>query len=143
MYQPLSESLAQILRRKFPEDVVSTLVEAFEEFRRKDAVTSEEHQRSIQELKYEIKLVEASLTERIKGIEASLTERIKLVEASLTERIERVKAETALEMEKVKAELMERIEACKTSLLKWVIALWLTQTLTLGGIILALFQYFK
>jgi len=136
MYQPLSESLAQILRRKFPEDVVSILLEAFEELRRKDAVTSEEHQRSIQELKYEIKLVEASLTERIKGIEASLTERI-----------EKIKAETALEMEKVKAELIERIEACKTSLLKWIIALWLTQTAAFVGIIIALsnilIQYFK
>jgi len=110
MYQPLSESLGPILRRKFPEDVVNILLEAFEEFRRKDAVTSEEHQRSIQELKYEIKLVEASLTERI----------------------EKIKAETALEMERVKAEL-----------LKWIIALWFTQTAALVGIIIALFQYYK
>lgn len=139
MYQPISERLGQILRGKFSEEAVSALFEAFEEFSKKDAVTSEEHERGIQELKYQIKLVEVGLTERIERIRAEIALEIERIKAELIERIEA----NRVEMKKVKAELIEKIEESRASLLKYMISFFVTQTLSLASLIIVLFKLFK
>lgn len=75
---------------------------------------------------------------------------VTLSELKLTKEIEQVRAElreTELkltkEIEEVRAELKIEINQTKVSLLKWLIGLLITQTVTIIGVIIGLFQVLK
>ncbi|MEW6526656.1 MAG: coiled-coil domain-containing protein [Spirochaetota bacterium] len=106
----------------------------------------------VQELKLtkEIKEVELRLTKEIEQVRADLTKEIEQVRADLTKEIEQVRNEMkeielklTKEIEQVRAELKVEIQQTKVSLLKWLIGLLLTQTITIIGVIVGLFQVFK
>ncbi|MEW6527405.1 MAG: hypothetical protein AB1444_12170 [Spirochaetota bacterium] len=85
----------------------------------------------------------------VKEIELTRAE-IKEVELKLTKEIEQVRAEMketemklTKEIEQVRAELKVEIQQTKVSLLKWLIGLLLTQTITIIGVIIGLFQVLK
>ncbi|MCX8124857.1 MAG: hypothetical protein N3F66_11955 [Spirochaetes bacterium] len=71
--------------------------------------------------------------------ELKLTKEMKEIELRLTKEIEQVRAELRLEIERVRVE----IQQVKGSILKWLIGLLLTQTITIIGIIVGLFQVLR
>ncbi|MGB4269444.1 MAG: hypothetical protein WBK20_09710, partial [Spirochaetota bacterium] len=64
---------------------------------------------------------------------------LKETELKLTKEIEKVRLELTKEIEQVRVEVYK----VKSSILKWLVALFLTQTITIVGIIIGLFQAIK
>jgi len=75
--------------------------------------------------------------------ELKLTKEIKEVELKLTKEIEQVELKLTKEIEQVRAEMKVEIQQTKVSLLKWLIGLLITQTITIIGVIVGMFQVLK
>jgi hypothetical protein len=106
--------------------------------------------KEIELIRAEIKEVELKLTKEIEQVRADLTKEIEQVRAEmketelkLTKEIQQVELKLTKEIEQVRAELKIEIQQTKVSLLKWLIGLLLTQTITIIGVIIGLFQVLK
>ncbi len=110
------------------------------------AVTELKLVKEIEQTRKEIKETELKLTreiELVRGeineVELKLTKEIKDIELKLTKEIEQVRAEMRVEIEKVRVE----IHKVKSDILKWLFGLLLTQTITIIGVIVGLFQVWR
>lgn len=135
----LARKVYEIMKKYVSEEDAQVLAEIIEELERGKAVTSEEHQKSIYELKLQIEKTRAELLKRIEEVRAELIEKI---DNNRVE-IEKTRAELTKRIEEVRAELTEKIEASRTSLLKWLIGLIAGQTLTIAGLIIAFLRFLK
>ena len=113
--------------------------------------------REIEQTRGEIKEVELKLTKDIEQVRADLTRDIEQVRADLTKEIEQVRGEIkevelklTREIEQVRAgvketevRLTEKIHEVKISTIRWIVTLFITQTITIIGIIAGLFQVMK
>ncbi|GAB4221329.1 MAG TPA: DUF1640 domain-containing protein [Spirochaetota bacterium] len=113
--------------------------------------------KEIEQTRLEIKEAELKLTKEIEQVRADmketelkLTKEIEQVRVDLTKDIEKMRLEIkeielklTKEIERVRAELKIEIQQTKVSLLKWLIGLLLTQTITIIGVIIGLFQVIK
>ncbi|HOF13898.1 MAG TPA: hypothetical protein PLN01_06215 [Spirochaetota bacterium] len=84
--------------------------------------------REIEQTRGEIKEVELKLTREIEQIRGEIKE----VELKLTR-----------EIEQVRADVTEKINDVKISTIRWIVTLFITQTITILGIIAGLFQVMK
>ncbi len=90
----------------------------------------------------DVTLSELKLTKEIEHIRADLRE----TELKLTKEIEQVRAEmkeTELRLIKEIQQVRVEIQQTKVIILKWVIGLLITQTVTIVGVIIGLFQVLK
>ena len=102
--------------------------------------------REIEQVRGEIKEVELKLTKEIEQVRADLTKEIeqvrgeiKEVELKLTKEIEQVRAG----VKETEVRLTEKIHEVKISTIRWIVTLFITQTITIIGIIAGLFQVMK
>ena len=102
--------------------------------------------KEIEQVRGEIKEVELKLTKEIEQIRADLTRdieqvrgEIKEVELKLTREIEQVRAG----VKETEVRLTEKIHEVKISTIRWIVTLFITQTITIIGIIAGLFQVMK
>ena len=102
--------------------------------------------REIEQTRGEIKEVELKLTKEIEQVRADLTKEIeqvrgeiKEVELKLTKEIEQVRAG----VKETEVRLTEKIHEVKISTIRWIVTLFITQTITIIGIIAGLFQVMK
>ena len=92
---------------------------------------------SMSELKLtrEIEQVRADLTMEIEQVRGEIKE----VELKLTREIEQVRAG----VKETEVRLTEKIHEVKISTIRWIVTLFITQTITIIGIIAGLFQVMK
>jgi len=102
--------------------------------------------KEIEQVRGEIKEVELKLTKEIEQVRADLTRdieqvrgEIKEVELKLTREIEQVRAG----VKETEVRLTEKIHEVKISTIRWIVTLFITQTITIIGIIAGLFQVMK
>ncbi len=94
----------------------------------------------------DVTMSELKLTKEIEQIRGEIKE----VELKLTREIEQVRADLTREIEQVRADLKEtevrlteKIHEVKISTIRWIVTLFITQTITIIGIIAGLFQVMK
>ena len=94
----------------------------------------------------DVTMSELKLTREIEQIRADLTRdieqtrgEIKEVELKLTREIEQVRAD----LKETEVRLTEKIHEVKISTIRWIVTLFITQTITIIGIIAGLFQVMK
>jgi len=94
----------------------------------------------------DVTMSELKLTREIEQIRADLTKEIeqtrgeiKEVELKLTREIEQVRAG----VKETEVRLTEKIHEVKISTIRWIVTLFITQTITIIGIIAGLFQVMK
>lgn len=81
--------------------------------------------------------------EAINNNQVATRQDLHVQELKLTREIKEVELKLTKEIEQVRAELKIEIQQTKVSLLKWLIGLLLTQTVTIIGVIIGLFQVLK
>ena len=91
--------------------------------------------KEIEETRGEIKEVELKLTKEIEQVRGEIKE----VELKLTREIEQVRAG----VKETEVRLTEKIHEVKISTIRWIVTLFITQTITIIGIIAGLFQVMK
>jgi len=95
--------------------------------------------KEIEQTRLEIKEAELKLTKEIEQVRVDLTKDIEKMRLEIKE----IELKLTKEIERVRAELKIEIQQTKVSLLKWLIGLLLTQTITIIGVIIGLFQVIK
>ncbi|HOR95039.1 MAG TPA: hypothetical protein PLZ38_13785 [Spirochaetota bacterium] len=102
--------------------------------------------REIEQTRGEIKEVELKLTREIEQTRGEIKE----VELKLTREIEQIRGEIkevelklTREIEQVRADVTEKINDVKIGTIRWIVTLFITQTITILGIIAGLFQVMK
>ncbi len=90
----------------------------------------------------EIKETELNLTNQIKELELKLTKEIEQTRGELAKEIEQLRGEFTKEIEQVKKDLTLEIYHSKISTIRWVVTLFIAQTITIIGVIAGLLKLF-
>ena len=91
----------------------------------------------------EIENVRADLSKEIEKVRADLSKEIEKVRADLSIDIEKSRAESSISLEKLRSDLIEKIEEKHSSSIRWLIALFITQSIGIAGLIVTLFQILR
>ncbi|HQL44487.1 MAG TPA: DUF1640 domain-containing protein [Spirochaetota bacterium] len=98
----------------------------------------------------DIKNTELALTKEIEQIrkdmketELKLSKEIEKVRADLSIDIEKSRAESSISLEKLRSDLIEKIEEKHSSSIRWLVALFITQSVGVAGLIVTLFQILR
>ena len=98
--------------------------------------------KEIEQIRGEYKDSELKLTKEIKEIELKLANQIKELELKLTKEIEHVRSDLTKEIEQVRKDLTLEIYQSKLSTIRWVVTLFIAQTITIIGVIAGLLKLF-
>jgi len=90
--------------------------------------------KEIEQIRKEIKEVEAKLQKEIKEVENNLQKEIKEVELRFSKEIKEVELKLSKEIKEVEAKLSKEIAQTKASLLKWTFAFWVSQISVILGV---------
>jgi len=110
--------------------------------------------REIEQIRKDMKETELKLTKEIEDVRADLSKEIEKVRADLSKEIEKVRAdlsidieksraESSISLEKLRSDLIEKIEEKHSSSIRWLIALFITQSIGIAGLIVTLFQILR
>ena len=91
----------------------------------------------------EIENVRADLSKEIEKVRADLSKEIEEVRADLSIDIEKSRAETSISLGKLRSDLIEKIEEKHSSSIRWLVALFITQSVGVAGLIVTLFQILR
>ena len=95
------------------------------------------------DLSKEIEKVRADLSKEIEKVRADLSKEIEKVRADLSIDIEKSRAETSISLGKLRSDLIEKIEEKHSSSIRWLVALFITQSVGVAGLIVTLFQILR
>jgi len=95
------------------------------------------------DLSKEIEKVRADLSKEIEKVRADLSKEIEEVRADLSIDIEKSRAETSISLGKLRSDLIEKIEEKHSSSIRWLVALFITQSVGVAGLIVTLFQILR
>ncbi len=95
------------------------------------------------DLSKEIEKVRADLSKEIEEVRADLSKEIEKVRADLSIDIEKSRAETSISLGKLRSDLIEKIEEKHSSSIRWLVALFITQSVGVAGLIVTLFQILR
>jgi NADH dehydrogenase/NADH:ubiquinone oxidoreductase subunit G len=95
------------------------------------------------DLSKEIEKVRADLSKEIEEVRADLSKEIEEVRADLSIDIEKSRAETSISLGKLRSDLIEKIEEKHSSSIRWLVALFITQSVGVAGLIVTLFQILR
>jgi len=110
--------------------------------------------KEIEQIRKDMKETELKLTKEIENVRADLSKEIEKVRADLSKEIEKVRADLSIDIEKSRAEtsislgklrsdLIEKIEEKHSSSIRWLVALFITQSVGVAGLIVTLFQILR
>ncbi len=99
--------------------------------------------REIEQIRKDMKETELKLTKEIEDVRADLSKEIEKVRADLSIDIEKSRAESSISLEKLRSDLIEKIEEKHSSSIRWLIALFITQSIGIAGLIVTLFQILR
>jgi hypothetical protein len=99
--------------------------------------------REIEQIRKDMKETELKLTKEIEDVRADLSKEIEKVRADLSIDIEKSRAESSISLEKLRSDLIEKIEEKHSSSIRWLIALFITQSIGVAGLIVTLFQILR
>jgi hypothetical protein len=99
--------------------------------------------KEIEQIRKDMKETELKLTKEIENVRADLSKEIEKVRADLSIDIEKSRAESSISLEKLRSDLIEKIEEKHSSSIRWLIALFITQSIGIAGLIVTLFQILR
>ena len=99
--------------------------------------------KEIEQIRKDMKETELKLTKEIENVRADLSKEIEEVRADLSIDIEKSRAETSISLGKLRSDLIEKIEEKHSSSIRWLVALFITQSVGVAGLIVTLFQILR